>query len=69
MRLRGRYGREIIQKIGQRVPAIEIVEQGLHRHARPGKARRSAHDLGINGNLSGLVQQELRWHMHDSVVL
>ena len=49
---------EILKEVGQRMPAIQIVEKRLHRHpglsaigqakADPGKTRRPAHDLGIN---------------------
>jgi hypothetical protein len=60
MRLLGRHGGEILEEVGQRMPAIHLVEKRLHRHpglsaigraeADPGKARRRAHDLGINGD-------------------
>ena len=52
--------RKIGEEVGQGMPAIQIIEQRLHRHARlsaagsakadPEKARSPAHDLGIDGD-------------------
>jgi len=42
--------REVGEKVSQRMTAVEVVEKRLHRHPRANKARRSAHDLGIDGD-------------------
>src|SRR4051812_46358125 len=50
VRLLRRDRRKILQKVGQRVPAIKIVEKRLYRHASSGEAWCAAHDLGIDGD-------------------
>ena len=50
MRLRGGDRGKILEEVRQRMPAIQIIEKRLHRHPGPRKARRPAHDLGINGD-------------------
>lgn len=42
-----RDGREIVQNFIQRLAALEIVEDGLDRNARPGKTRRATHNLRV----------------------
>jgi hypothetical protein len=48
MHLHFRDRRKILEKVGNRVAAIQLIEQRLDRHTRPGEAWRSAHDLRIN---------------------
>ena len=50
MRLLGGDRGEILKKISQRMPPIQIVEKRLHRHPGPDEARCPAHDLRINGD-------------------
>src|SRR5690242_2701873 len=38
-------GREMIEELVQGVPVLEIVEERLHRHARPPEAGSAAHDF------------------------
>ncbi len=47
-----RYGGEIVQEIGERMPAFEVVEEGLNRHSGTGKDGGPAENLGIATNLA-----------------
>jgi len=41
---------KIFQKLVNRIAAFEVIDQVLDRHAGARKARRSAHDFGIDFN-------------------
>jgi len=43
-----RYAREILEEFVNGISALEIINQVLDRHPGAGKARRSAHDFGID---------------------
>src|SRR5437899_9399130 len=43
-----RYAREILEEFVNGISALEIINQVLDRHSGAGKARRSAHDFGID---------------------
>jgi hypothetical protein len=59
MHLRFRDRREICEKIRNGMTAIHVIEQRLHGYAGPGKARRPAHDLGVNGDDAGFHADKL----------
>jgi hypothetical protein len=40
--------RKILEEVSQGMPAVQIIEKRLHKHAGPGKAWRSTHYVGIN---------------------
>ncbi len=46
-RLRFRHGGEVIQELGERVPAFEVVEESLNRHPSTDEDRSPAEDLWI----------------------
>src|SRR4051812_32358419 len=43
-------GREVIEKLAEGMPPLQVVKEALNRHPRPCKARRAAHDFGIDFN-------------------
>ena len=53
MHLRFRDSRKIREKVRDGMTAIQVIEQRLDGHAGPDKARRPAHDLGVNGDDAG----------------
>lgn len=42
-----RDGWEIVEEVGKRMAALEIVNQGLHRHPCPDEYGRAAKNLGV----------------------
>jgi len=58
MHLRLRDGGKIRQEIGDGMPAVEVIEQPLDGHARPGKTWRSAHDFRVNGDDAAFHEQK-----------
>jgi hypothetical protein len=52
-RLLPRDGGKVAEKAVERIALFDVVEQGLNRYARAGKARCAMHDLGINRNHPG----------------
>ena len=53
-RLKPRDGWEVLKELIERMPAFEIVNEGLYGHARADKDRRAAENLGIGMNYAGL---------------
>ena len=53
MHLRFRDSRKIREKVRDGMTAIQVIEQRLDGYAGPDKARRPAHDLGVNGDDAG----------------
>ena len=47
-RLLPRDGGKVSQEVVERIALLDVVEQGLNRGARAGKAGRAVHDLGVN---------------------
>ncbi len=42
------HSREAVEKIVYRIAGFQIIEQGLHGNAGPGKTRRAAHDIRVS---------------------
>ncbi len=41
--------REVVEKIRERVPAFDVVDERLHRHTRPDEHRSATENLGVGG--------------------
>ena len=59
MHLRFGNRRKIREKICDGMTAIQVIEQRLDGYAGPDKARRPAHDLGVNGDDAGFHADKL----------
>lgn len=55
-RLVSRDGGEVAEELREGMPALQVVEQGLHGHARAAKHGSAAKDLGIGENLLARVR-------------
>lgn len=49
--VRAAHRRKAVQKFIQRQAVLQIFKQRLHRHARPTKHRRTAHDFRVHFNV------------------
>jgi len=46
-RLLSRNGGKIVEELGEGMPALQVVEQSLHGHARAAKHGGPSEDLGV----------------------